>query len=270
MPSEFGGIFFMYSNDQILTDWDRDGYINIPIFSEQEVSELKSEAMKLFIERDSNWKEHGLEGSKPYLNPHTESKLFNKIMKDKRIIEVSEMLISNDTNTSDGKIEALQTWLYFKPPGELGRDVHQNIFYTHCDWGGIINISISIDSADEENGCLYYYVGSHKEKICYPIPDDLKDEERMKTNPSGWENERGKPIFVPGTYKDGEWIDKYEKISMPTKSGNVTFVHSHVLHGSYDNVSTDKWRCAFLIGYILTNSYFNSGEIGRERINVYR
>ena len=57
---------------------------------------------------------------------------------------------------------------------------------------------------------------------------------------------------------------------MPTKSGNVTFVHSHVLHGSYDNVSTDKWRCAFLIGYILTNSYFNSGEIGRERINVYR
>ena len=47
---------------------------------QQEVSELKSEAMKLFIERDSNWKEHGLEGSKPYLNPHKESKLFNKIM----------------------------------------------------------------------------------------------------------------------------------------------------------------------------------------------
>ena len=71
----------MYNKDQILKIWDIDGYVNIPIFSEQEVSELKSEAMKLFIERDSNWKEHGLEGSKPYLNPHKESKLFNKIMK---------------------------------------------------------------------------------------------------------------------------------------------------------------------------------------------
>ena len=51
----------------------------------------------------------------------------NKIMKDRRIVEISEMLISHDRNTSNDKIEALQTWLYFKPPGELGRDVHQNI-----------------------------------------------------------------------------------------------------------------------------------------------
>ena len=118
----------MYNNDQILTDWDKDGYVNIPMFSEEEVSELKSEAMKLFIERDSNWKEHGVEGSKPYLNPHKKSKLFSKIMKHNQLVNISEMLIGSDTNTPNSKIEALQTWLYFKPPGELGRDVHQNIF----------------------------------------------------------------------------------------------------------------------------------------------
>ena len=66
----------------------------------------------------------------------------------------------------------------------MGRDVHQNIFYTHSNWGGILNTSIAIDDSDEENGCVYYYPGSHKDKITYPIPDVLKDEERMKTNPA--------------------------------------------------------------------------------------
>ena len=28
------------------------------------------------------------------------------------------------------------------------------------------------------------------------MPDDWKDEERMKTNPTEWRNERGKPIFM--------------------------------------------------------------------------
>ena len=62
----------------------------------------------------------------------------------------------------------------------------------------IVNINIAIDDSDEENGCVYYYPGSHKDKVTYPIPDELKSEERMKTNPSQWSNERGKPIFVPG------------------------------------------------------------------------
>jgi ectoine hydroxylase-related dioxygenase (phytanoyl-CoA dioxygenase family) len=160
--------------------------------------------------------------------------------------------------------------MYFKPPGELGRDVHQNIFYSHTDWGEIINISLALNDADRENGCLYYYPGSHKEKICYPIPDELKDEERMKTNPSDWENERGKPIFVPGTYFGGEWVDKYPKVYIPVKEGSVTFLQSHVLHGSDDNVSKDRWRGAFLVGYEKKGGNFFAGShMERELIDVY-
>ena len=82
---------------------------------------------------------------------------------------------------------------------------------------GQITTNLACEDADVENGTLFLYPGSHKEKVCYPIPDHLKDEERMKTNPSGWENERGKPIFVPGTYVGGEWVDKYPKVYIHKK-----------------------------------------------------
>lgn len=260
----------MYNDTKMLQTWNETGYISISVFSKSEVEEMKTEALRLFNERDPEWNKHGLEGSRPYLNPHEKSVVFDKIMRDKRVVDLSANLIGNDTNTSNCKVDALQTWLYFKPPGELGRDVHQNVFYSNSNWGDAVNVSIAIDDADEENGCLYYYPGSHKEKICYPIPDNLKDEERIKTNPSGWDNERGKPLFIPGTYIDGKWVDKYPKVYTPSKAGVLSVVHSHVLHGSDDNISKDKWRCAFLIGYVKKDSYFRSGELGRKRINVYK
>ena len=52
----------------------------------------------------------------------------------------------------------------------------------------------------------------------------------------------------------------YSKIYLPAKTGSVTFVHSHVLHGSDDNESKDKWRMSFLVGFLKKNSYVYSGD----------
>ena len=260
----------MENKKQILEIWNKNGLINLKLFSKEEVEELRKESSRLLNERDPDWEKHGIEGHQPYNQPHTDSKLFESVMRDKRILKVVEFLIGSDLNISNCKVQGQQTWMYFKPPGELGRDVHQNIFYSRCDWGEVINITLALNDANKENGCLYYYPGSHKEKICYPIPDELRDEERIKTNPSGWINERGKPIFVPGTYVGGEWVDKYPKVYIPVMEGSVTFLHSHVLHGSDDNVSTDKWRGAFLVGYSKKGGNFYSGEhMKRELIDVY-
>tara|TARA_R110000824_G_scaffold295958_6_gene484285 strand:- start:23 stop:808 length:786 start_codon:yes stop_codon:yes gene_type:complete len=252
----------MKNKKTILKDWNQNGYVNISFFTKEQMSVIKREGKRLLVERDSNWDKRGIEGSQPYRLPHTESDIFEGIMKDKRIHEIVKLFICNDNNISECDLQVTQTWMYFKPPGELGRDIHQNIFYTHCNWGSIVNINIAIDDSDEENGCVYYYPGSHKDKVTYPIPDELKSEERMKTNPSQWSNERGKPIFVPGTYVDGEWVDKYSKIYVPAKAGSVTFVHSHVLHGSEDNKSKDKWRMSFLVGFVRKGSYVHSGNEG--------
>ena len=267
----------MKNKQQLLENWDEMGFINIPSFSFEEVEEMKSEAMKLLNDRDPNWDKHGIEGSQPFKHPHKKSKLFEKIMKDSRLVELVEMLIAHDNNVPECKIQATQTWIYYKPPGELGRDVHQNIFYTHCDWGNVINVSISLDDADEENGCLYFYPGSHKPKMTFPIPDSShtelasRDVEREKTNPTEWQNERGKPCYVPGTWDTGKWTDTYEKIYVPYKAGSLTALDSHVLHGSDENKTKDRWRRSFLVGYIRESAHVNPGkDMNRKAISLYK
>ena len=80
----------------------------------------------------------------PYAYTHKDSELFDKLWRHPRTLEILETLIG-------GKVDGLQTWMYFKPPGELGRDVHQNIFYSHANRGDIINASCAVDNSDEEN-----------------------------------------------------------------------------------------------------------------------
>jgi ectoine hydroxylase-related dioxygenase (phytanoyl-CoA dioxygenase family) len=239
---------------------------------------MKKESKRLLYERDPDWEKHGNDGHRFFEHPHKHSELFLSIVKDKKIIDIVETLMQYDLNNPELKIEATQTWMYFKPPGELGRDVHQNIFYSHTNVGEVINISIAIDDADVENGCVYYYPGSHKERICYPIPDSSHtefasmDKERIKTNPKNQPNERGKSIYVPGTWVDGKWKDKYPKIYPPSSAGSVSILDSHILHGSDENNSVDRWRRAFLIQYQPKGKLDIVGRgshMKRESINVY-
>ena len=267
----------MKNKKQILETWKENGFINIPLFSKEAVKEMRKEATRLLNERDPEWEKHGIDGHKFYEHPHKSSELFTKIVKDKRIINLVEILIGNDLNILDCKIEATQTWMYYKPPGELGRDVHQNIFYSHANYGEVVNISIAIDDADEENGCVYYYIGSHKEGVCYPIPDsshtefESRDEGRIKTNPKDQPNERGKPLYVPGNWVDGKWVVKYPKVYPACKAGTVSLLNSHVLHGSDENSSKDRWRRCILVQYQKFGKIQSPGtHMERELIDVYK
>ena len=110
----------MKNKKTILKDWNQNGYVNISFFTKEQISDIKREGKRLLIERDSNWDKHGLEGSQPYRLPHTESVIFEKLMKDKRIHEIVKLFICNDNNISECDLQVTQTWMYFKPPGELG------------------------------------------------------------------------------------------------------------------------------------------------------
>ena len=66
---------------------------------------------------------------------------------------------------------------YFKKPGELGRDMHQNVFYTGCNFNEVINTSIALEDHDEENGAVWCYPGSH----FLPLLPIEVDKERTKT-----------------------------------------------------------------------------------------
>ena len=76
--------------------------------------------------------------------------------------------------------------------GQLGRDQHQNIFYTQCKSNEIINVSIAFDNHDPNNGSVWYLEGSHR---LGRLPIEV-DEERAGSNPKNWRNERGKPLCI--------------------------------------------------------------------------
>lgn len=238
-------------NEQILEFYNTNGFYIERLFSRHEMNKYREESDKLLKLRG--------EDTRPYAYPHEDSELFNDLWKHPRTLEILKLLIGGD-------VCGLQTWMYFKPPGELGRDVHQNIFYSHANKHDIINSSIALEDADRENGGLYVYPGSHKE-WCLPINID---EDRLLTNPDDWRNERGKPCIIPGEWVDGVWTEKYEKIYTNARAGSVSLIHSHVIHGSEENRTTDRWRTAFLTSYLRQDAHFNpGGQMKRERTSVY-
>ena len=83
----------MESKKQMLKSWEENGFINIPMFSKEVVKEMGREASRLLNERDPEWEKNGMGGHRFYEHPHKSSELFMKIIKDKRIINLMEILI---------------------------------------------------------------------------------------------------------------------------------------------------------------------------------
>jgi ectoine hydroxylase-related dioxygenase (phytanoyl-CoA dioxygenase family) len=186
------------------------------------------------------------------MHPHKDSGYIEKIFAHPMAIEYMELVLGS-------KIEGVQTWAYFKPPGELGRDAHQDGFYSQSVWNSIANISIALDDTDESNGGLWAYEGSQ----FLPLLDIEVNEERVKTNPSNWGNERGKECKMPEGHN-------FPKIYAKLKKGQAFLIHSHLVHGSDDNNSTDKYRRSILSGYKTIGSYLRQGEhMKRVPVDIY-
>ena len=235
---------------QLNFDWRYKGVSILNLLTESEVDSYAEELERIRIQRQQNdtkgeWGEYD-----PFMYPHKESEKLSELMKHPKIIEAVEYLM-------DSKIFGVQTWAYFKPPGQLGRDQHQNIFYTQCNANEIVNVSIAFDNHDPNNGSVWYLEGSHH---LGRLPIEV-DEERAGSNPKNWRNERGKPCVLPEDHNFPH-IDGY------LRKGQVALLHSNVVHGSEANTSK-RFRRAFLTGYMKEGANFATGNhMKREPIDV--
>ncbi len=235
---------------QLQFDWRYRGVSILNLLTESEVDSYAEELERIRIQRQENdtngeWGEYD-----PYMYPHKESEKLTDLMKHPKIVEACEFLM-------DSKIFGVQTWAYFKPPGQLGRDQHQNIFYTQCNANEIINVSIAFDNHDPNNGSVWYLEGSHH---LGRLPIEV-DEVRAGSNPKNWRNERGKPCVLSSDHNFPH-IDGY------LRKGQVALLHSNVVHGSEPNTSK-RFRRAFLTGYIKEGANFAKGNhMKREPIDV--
>jgi len=112
---------------QMTFDWRYRGFTTLKLLTEEECDEINDELEKLRQERQLTTKENGEEWGEwdPFMYPHKLSQKLEKLFVHPKIIEACEFLM-------EGELIGMQTWAYFKPPGQLGRDQHQNAFYTGC------------------------------------------------------------------------------------------------------------------------------------------
>jgi ectoine hydroxylase-related dioxygenase (phytanoyl-CoA dioxygenase family) len=236
-------------NEQELYNWKYRGFTILPIFSEHDCQNIKFELDRLRIIRNSkdfSWGEYDM-----YSHPQKDSELILKLFGHPQIIDTLEKIMGDE-------VEGIQSLAYFKPPNELGRDNHQDGFYTQSGWGKSINVIISLDSMDETNGCLYSYECSHFLPI---LPIEI-DEERAKTNPSFWRNERGKACVMPENHY-------FNKVNHICKVGDVLFAHDHLVHGSGENKS-NRYRRSIVLSYKTKGAPIRQGtQMKREPFDVY-
>jgi chlorinating enzyme len=172
------------------------------------------------------------------------------------ILDVLEALVGPD-------VLALQSMLFFNPPGKGGQGWHQDSFYIQTQPDSLIGAWIALDRADEQNGCLWVAPGSHHEPI-YPPPSGRErfvhtDERHVQglftaDHASNMDDTLNQLSKVAAKYG--------EAVPVVLEPGDVLFFHSHLLHRSYRNVTTDRFRRSYVLHYCNARSWvpWNGGN----------
>jgi hypothetical protein len=171
-----------------------------------------------------------------------------------RVLDVLEALIGPD-------VMAMQTMFFIKAPGGAGQGYHQDSYYIPTYPDTLCGAWIAVDRADEENGCVWFTVGSQHEPI-YPT------EDRITQNHS---NLRDLMVVEHVSHMDTELntlsriAAKYPGREVPgiAEPGDVIFFGGHILHRSHSNRSRNRFRRALVCHYANARSFTMWGSKGR-------
>ena len=129
----------------------------------------------------------------------------------------------------DSEPFAVQTMLYFKPPGARGQAPHQDQFFLKVEPGICLGAWLALDRADVENGCLHVVPGTHRQEILCPVNADMVQSFSRVVVP------------IP---------DQLEIVPLVLDPGDVLFFHGSLIHGSFPNRSQNRFRRALIGHYI--------------------
>ena len=154
--------------------------------------------------------------------PHRFDKTSLEMMLDARSEEVLNALFGEQAI-------AAQSMFYFKPPGARGQALHQDNFYLKVSPGTCMAAWFSLDDADDQNGTMFVVPGSHKGDIQCPHAADLK---------------------TSFTTEEVDIPEGLEQVQVNLKAGDVLFFNGALIHGSYPNVTKERFRRAFICHYV--------------------
>jgi len=125
---------------------------------------------------------------------------------------------------------AVQTMLYFKPPGARGQALHQDQFFLRVQPGTCVAAWLALDRADEENGCMQVVPGTHNLPVlCHTQADTSKSF-------------TAEAVILP---------EEMQPEPVIMEAGDVFFFNGQVVHGSYPNTSAQRFRRALIGHYIV-------------------
>ncbi|MEM7530587.1 MAG: phytanoyl-CoA dioxygenase family protein [Chloroflexota bacterium] len=124
---------------------------------------------------------------------------------------------------------AIQTMLYFKPPGSRGQALHQDQYYLRAAPGTSIAAWMALDAIDEANGCLQIVPETQELPLICPVEAD--------------ESESFTTVVVP-------LPNGLDPIPMRLNPGDVLFFNGQLIHGSFPNSTTDRFRRSLVGHYI--------------------
>ena len=124
---------------------------------------------------------------------------------------------------------AVQSMFYFKPPGARGQALHQDNFYLRVKPGTCCAAWIAIDDADAGNGGMMCVPNTQAYAIQCP------------------------EIADPTLFFSTEYVEPppgLEPRSLNLKAGDALFFNGNVIHGSYPNSSSDRFRRSLICHYV--------------------
>jgi phytanoyl-CoA hydroxylase len=124
---------------------------------------------------------------------------------------------------------AVQTMVYFKPPGSRGQALHQDNFYLRAEPGTCMAAWMALDVCDEANGCMMVVPGSHR----WPVLCTTEADTRLSFT----------DVTVPLPAETGA-------VPVAMDPGDVLFFNGSLVHGSLPNTTGDRFRRALIGHYI--------------------
>lgn len=209
----------------------REGYLLVRgLFSEGECAALRDYFTEMVERGGDGWAEGGVHPDsddplKRYprlLQPHRGDEVAFRYMVDERIR-------TRLTAFYDREPYAVQTMVYFKPPGARGQALHQDQRYLRAEPGTCMAAWLALEDIDEENGCLEIVPGTQDIPMLCPGDSDT-DRSFTRDEVPVPRGSTPQPVVM--------------------KTGDVLFFNGALVHGSGPNRSADRFRRIIVGHYI--------------------
>ncbi len=163
-------------------------------------------------------------------------KLYARLMQPHRFDETSlRWLLDprlNDCLTTllGAEPYAVQTMVYYKPAGSRGQALHQDQFYLRVNPGTCMAAWMALDDCDEENGCLQVVPGTQDIPV---LCSKEADPDQSFTSDT---------VDLPAGM---------QPVPVVMRAGDVLFFNGQLVHGSFPNTSSDRFRRSLIGHYIV-------------------